>query len=204
MPSAPAPARLLALDFETSGLDARRDALVAVGTVPVVERTIRWGEAFRALVDDPRHARPRDLEALAAHQVLPSEKGGGIGLVELVDRLAAATAAGWVLLVHGAVIERAFLGAAARAVGRSAPRVAIVDTLEYLRAIGRVREHLVDRLPSEARRHSELPTALAVARALFGLPPYVEHDPLLDALGAAELYLLLSCRFPELHPNVRN
>lgn len=204
MATAPAPDRLLALDFETSGLDARRDAIVAVGTVPVVGRSILWGRAFRALVDDPRHERPRDLEALSAHQVLPSESSGGVGVAAIVERLAAAVDDGWVLLVHGASIERAFLGAAAKAVGRPVPRVATLDTLEYLRAIDRVRAHVVDRLPPEARRRGELPTALAPARALFGLPRYTEHDPLLDALGAAELYLLLSHHFPELHPEVRS
>lgn len=204
MPPALAPDRLLALDFETSGLDPRRDAIVAVATLPVVGRSILWGGSFRALVDDPRHVRPRDLEALAAHQVLPSERVAGVGLAEVVDRLVAAVEQGWVLLVHGASIERTFLGAAARAAGRPEPRVPTLCTLEYLRAIERVRTHLADRLPPDARRRGELPTALAPARALFGLPRYTEHDPLLDALGAAELYLLLSHRFPELHPDVRS
>jgi DNA polymerase-3 subunit epsilon len=199
-----APHRLLALDFETSGLDVRRDAIVAVGTLPVVGRSILWGGAFRALVDDPRHLRPRDLAALSAHQVLPAEKSGGAGLAEIVERLAVAVEEGWVLLVHGASIERSFLGAAAKATGRPLPRVTTLDTLEFLRAIDRVRAHVVDRLPPAARRHGELPTALAPARALFGLPRYTEHDPLLDALGTAELYLLLSCRFPELHPDVKS
>ena len=48
--SAP-PGRLLAFDLETTGLEPRRDAIVAVGCVPVEERTILWGRAYRALVD---------------------------------------------------------------------------------------------------------------------------------------------------------
>ena len=66
------PARLLALDLETTGLEPRRDAIVALGLVPVEERTILWGRAYRTLVDDPRSLRPRDLGALATHQVLPA------------------------------------------------------------------------------------------------------------------------------------
>ncbi|MEO8197339.1 MAG: hypothetical protein ABI689_11525 [Thermoanaerobaculia bacterium] len=45
--------------------------------------------------------------------------------------------------------------------------------------------------------------ALGAACSFFGLPAYPDHDPLGVALGATELYLLLSQRFPELHPRVR-
>ena len=81
--SAP-PGRLLAFDLETAGLEPRREAIVAVGCVPVEERTILWGRAYRALVDDPRSLRPRDLDALGTHQVLPEEQRGGLERVLVV------------------------------------------------------------------------------------------------------------------------
>jgi DNA polymerase-3 subunit epsilon len=196
------PRRLLAFDLETSGLDPRRDAIVAAGGVPVEDGSIRWGERFHALVDDPRSVRPRDLGALAAHQLLPSEQRGGLALPALLDRVGAELATGSALLVHGASIERGFLDAAAKAAGRERLALRTVCTLAYLRAVDRHRHHLADRLPAAARAHAALPTALAPARALFALPAYPEHDPLLDALGTAELYLLLVRRFPELHPGV--
>jgi DNA polymerase-3 subunit epsilon len=196
------PRRLLAFDLETSGLDPRRDAIVAAGAVPVVGGSILWGGRFRALVDDPRSVRPRDLGALAAHQLLPSEQRGGIALSELLERIGAELAAGGVLLVHGASIERGFLDTAAKATGRPRLPLRTVCTLAYLRAVDRHRHHLTDRLPAAARGHATLPAALAPARALFALPAYPEHDPLYDALGTAELYLLLVHRFPELHPGI--
>lgn len=201
--SAP-PGRLLAFDLETTGLEPRRDAIVAVGCVPVEERTILWGRAYRALVDDPRSLRPRDLDALGTHQVLPEEQRGGLGLGELVDLVGAHLGAGTIVLAHGASIERGFLVEAARATGRPALSLRTVDTLGYLRAIERVRPHLTDRLPAGAARYASLPTALGAARAFFGLPAYPEHEPLFDALATAELYLLLSHRFPELHPGVQS
>lgn len=198
------PARLLALDLETTGLEPRRDAIVALGLVPVEERTILWGRAYRTLVDDPRSLRPRDLGALATHQVLPAEQRGGLGLAALLELVELRLAVGTVLLAHGASIERGFLVAAAQALGLRPPALRTVCTLAYLRAIERVRPHIADRLPAGAARHAEIPTALGAARGFFGLPAYPEHDPLYDALGAAELYLLLSQRFPELHPRVQS
>jgi DNA polymerase III subunit epsilon len=201
------PSRLLALDLETTGLEPKRDAIVALGCVPVEERTIFWGRSRRALVDDPRSLRsprPRDLAALWVHQVLPEEQRGGLGLRALVELVEEALAGGAVLLAHGAAIERRFLASAAASV--EAPPLALrtLCTLVYLRSIESVRPHIADRLPPGAGRHAAIPTALAPAREFFGLPAYPEHDPLFDALGAAELYLLLSQRFPELHPRVQS
>lgn len=196
------PRRLLAFDLETSGLDARKDAIVAAGGVPVEDGTILWGGRFRALVDDPRSVRPRDLGALATHQLLPSEQRGGLSLPALLDRIEGELAAGGALLVHGASIERRFLDAAARATGRKRLALRTVCTLAFLRAIDRHRHHLADRLPVPAKALAVLPAALGPARALFELPAYPEHDPLFDALATAELYLVLADRFPELHPGV--
>lgn len=198
------PGRLLAFDLETTGLEPRRDAIVAVGCVPVEERTILWGSAYRALVDDPRSVRPRDVGALGVHQVLPAEQRGGLGLAGLLAIVERHAAGGAVLLAHGASIERAFLAAAALAIGVRPQALRTLCTLSYLRAIERVRTHIADRLPTGAARHAAIPTALGAARSFFGLPAYPDHDPLYDALGAAELYLLLSQRFPELHPRVQS
>ncbi len=196
----PPPTAFLAADLETTGLDERRDAILSVGTVPVVDGTIRWGERRHELVADPRLTRPRDAEAIGAHQILPAETAGGLDLEQLLAEIHDRVPPGGALLVHGAAIERRFLAAAARAVGRKPPELPIVDTLAYLRAVESHRAHLEDRLPVAARRMDGVPTTLAGARAFFALPSYPAHDALFDALGTAELYLLLARRFPEIHP----
>ncbi|HSF40703.1 MAG TPA: 3'-5' exonuclease [Thermoanaerobaculia bacterium] len=196
------PPNLLAADFETTGLDPRRDAIVAAGLVPLRAGTILWGERFYTLIADPRLQRPRDPEALAVHQILPAETEGGATLGDLLASLRAALDAGSVLLAHGASIERKFLAAAARHQGEPEIRPAWLDTLDFLRSIDRHRTHLASRLPAAAPRHASIPTVLAEARAFFGLPAYPAHHALYDALGTAELYLLLAGKFPELHPRV--
>lgn len=190
------PAELLAVDFETSGLDPRRDAILALGLVPLSAGTIRWGERFYSLVADDRLTRPRDPEALGSHQILPAETRRGIPLGELIERL---EAAGRPLLAHGAAIERRFLAAAARHLGRRSWRPPVVDTLAFLLAIHDHRQHLTDRLPGRPPGDA-IPTRLDEARAYFGLPAYPPHHALYDALAAAELYLLLGKKYPELAP----
>jgi DNA polymerase-3 subunit epsilon len=192
------PATLLALDLETSGLDPRHDVVLSAGWVPVADGSVLWGERFHAFVAGSAE-RPRDPEALAVHQILPSETRDGITLGALLDHLEAALGGHGMFLVHGGGIERRFLRAAARSLGRPVPRLPMLDTLPWLLEIETHRHHLADRLPRE-RRQQAIPSTLEAARAYFDLPPYPAHHALLDALATAELYLLLHRRFPELAP----
>lgn len=195
----PPPRTLLALDLETTGLDPRRDTVVAAGLLPIAGGSIRWGERFYSPIDDPRLSRPRDAGALGAHQILPAETRGTVPLAELLERLACGLVGEVVLLAHGAFVERGFVAAAARFLGKPLPRFPWLDTLDFLRALERHQVHLADRLP----RPAPVPSVLSQARAFFALPAYPAHHALYDALGTAELYLLLSRRFPELHPRLR-
>lgn len=192
--------RWVAFDLETTGLDPRRDGLVALGLVPVSAGRVRWGERFYSLIADPRVSRPLGGEALGTHQILPAEARRGLPLAAALDRLETLMAAGAAFLVHGAGVESRFWRAAARFLGRRGAPGPMLDTLDYLLRLERHRLHLGSRLPAAGR--VAVPTLLAQARAFFGLPPYPAHHALTDALATAELYLLLARRFPELHPSL--
>ncbi len=194
--SAP-PGRLLAFDLETTGLEPRRDAIVAIGCVPVEERTILWGRAYRALVDDPRSLRPRDLDALGTHQVLPGEQRGGLGLAELLDLVGEPARGGrrppGARRQHRARLPRR--GGARH--GRPAARAAhALHAGLPARHRARPAASSPTGSPPARRAMRRSPPRSEPARTFFGLPAYPEHEPLFDALGTAELYLLLSHRFP--------
>jgi DNA polymerase III epsilon subunit-like protein len=196
------PRRLLAFDLEATSLDARGGRIVAAGGVPLDDGTVVWGEGWETDVDDARPNALLEGGALATHLILPDRARAGLPLAALIERLADVVAEGRVLLVHGASIERRFLAQVA-----PKRRWPMLDTLAYLRAVDAVRAHVVDRLPRTSRggvATTPLPTALTEARRFFGLPDYPPHVPRLDALAAAELYLLLSRRFPEMHPRVQD
>lgn len=172
-----------ALDVETSGLDGRRDEIVAIGCVPVRGGTIRYGERFETLV---RPGGNGSGEGIRAHHILPGELDGApaLGTVapEIELRLQDA-----VLLLHFAPIDLTFLRSGWHAAGRCFPKTPVVDTAQLLARLDRRRLHL--------EAHPEpLPTRLAEARSALGLPPHANHHALADALATAELFLVLRAR----------
>lgn len=170
-----------ALDLETSGLDARRDEILAVGMVPIRGGAIRWGERFSTLVQ-PLWPGASIGDGLVAHHLLPGEVAGGLPLAGAVEQVLLRLEDG-LLLVHFAALDVAFLRRACAACGRDWPRPDVVDTVRLL-------EHMAR---AEYPRPAQ-PGNLAAARARYGLPPATEHDALADALATAELFLVLRHR----------
>jgi DNA polymerase-3 subunit epsilon len=173
-----------ALDLETGGLDARTDALLAVGMVPLRAQTVRVGEAYYSLVRPEEGARI-DPGSVRAHQLVEEELRAAPPLADVLPEIARRLAEG-VLLVHHRAIDVAFLTRAFARAGLRWPAPQVVDTVDLLLAsAGRAR-----------RRRPELPRELATlnlaaARRDKGLPAHLEHDALSDAIAAAELFLVL-------------
>lgn len=175
----------LALDLETSGLDPRRDEILAVAIVPVRAGVIRFGERFSSLVRPADPAR-LSLAGLATHHLLPGGLAGAPALSELlpeVDR----RLRGGVLLLHHAPLDVGFLRRAYRGAGLRWPRPPIVDTETLLGRLDE-RRHLLEPHPAP------LPRTLAAARAALALPAHAQHEALADALAMAELFLALRAR----------
>ena len=173
-----------ALDLETGGLDPRTDAILAVGMLPIRERTVRLGEAYSTLVrpDEGESVTPASI---TAHQLVWGEVRSAPPLGEVVPEIDARLRQG-VLLVHHRALDLRFLQRAFRRVGVRWPRPRVVDTVELLlRSSRRARRFRPD-LPDDPP-----PLNLSQARRLRGLPDYQAHDALTDALATAELFLVL-------------
>jgi DNA polymerase-3 subunit epsilon len=174
-----------ALDLETGGLDPGRDAILAVGMVPLRAGTIRLGEAYETLV------RPADTgvirpESVRTHQLVPRDVSDAPPVGEVLRTIDARLRDGVVLLVHQAAIDVRFLRAAYRAAGLRWPRPTVVDTVDLLVKAAR-KQRFID--PAAQERDPVL--NLAEARRRFGLPEYGAHDALTDAVATAELFLVL-------------
>ena len=169
------------LDLETSGLDPRRDEILAVGMVPIRAGGIRWGERFATLVQ-PVWPGAALGEGLGVHHLLPGEVAGALALAAALEQVFLRLDEG-ILLVHFAALDVEFLRRAAAACGREWPRPRVVDTVRLLEQITRFE------YPKPA-----LESSLGAARARYGLPPAEEHDALADALATAELFLVLRHR----------
>lgn len=173
-----------ALDLETGGLDPRRDPIVAVGMVPIRQGTVRLGEGFRSLVRPAEGQRIRP-ESVAAHQLLASEVAGAPSLEEVLREVDRRLREG-VLLVHFQAVDVPFLRRAYSRAGLRWPRPKVVDTVALLVRLDRRAQF------TSPDRHPDGPALqLGEARRRHGLPDYQAHDPLTDAVAAAELFLVL-------------
>ena len=167
--------RFVALDLETTGLDARRDAIVSIGWVVIEHGMVDLARHGYRLVRSPDGVTP---ESAVIHGIFDTDLEHAPPLnVALADLLAALR--GGVPVCHHGRIERGFLDTACRTVygvGFAAP---IVDTLE---------------LERRSLRSANRPVAagmlrLDAVRRRYNLPRYHAHNALTDALAAAELFL---------------
>lgn len=165
---------LLAVDFETTGLDPAADRLLTVGFVPVERGEIVLSQAGYLIVAQPGEVG----QSAVVHGVTDDVLACGVPLAEALDVLLRALT-GRVLLAHHAVIEEGFTAAACRQVYGLAPGFTTVDTMTLQARVLRVDPETAPRGTlrlSQARRH-------------YGLPRYRSHHALTDALACAELYL---------------
>ncbi|MEM6785274.1 MAG: exonuclease domain-containing protein [Bacteroidota bacterium] len=178
---------VLALDLETTGLDPKRDAILSVGSVPVVRGAVKVGQSAHVLVQADRSV----AQSATVHGLLDSDVEDGVPLDDALAHVLARLA-GRVLLAHHAVFDHGCLDSACRAVYGVPLLVPIIDTLALAR-----RKH-------QAHAHQHHGTAapdafrLATLRETHGLPAYHAHNALSDALATAELFLAMTADDPTL------
>jgi DNA polymerase-3 subunit epsilon len=173
-----------ALDLETGGLDPRSDPILSVGMVPIREGGIRLGEAWATLVR-PEAAAAIHPSSMRAHQLVPGDVRDAPPLAAVLEQIDPRLREG-ALLVHQAALDVPFLRRAYARHGMRWPDPPLVDTVALLIKAAK-RARFVD--PSASEREPD--TNLAAARRRLGLPDYGAHDALVDAVAAAELFLVL-------------
>lgn len=176
---------LLAMDFETTGLDPKKDEIVSIGLVPMTLGRIQ-SSASRHWVVRPRGVL--NAESVTFHAITHAqiERAPDLGLV--LDELLPALA-GRVVVVHCAAIERSFLDAALKARLGEGIEFPVIDTMALEARLHRGRKGLFAELFGSlfGRKPAPLSIRLADSRARYRLPRYRAHHALTDALATAEL-----------------
>lgn len=164
----------VSLDFETTGLDLRRDSILSYGAVTVHNGRIRGGSAVYALARPECQVSPASTVVHALRGVdcadAPSERETAQSLRTLLD--------GKVLVAHAAWIETSFLKRYL-AMDGCRPGPLVVDTAALARAAGLA-----------ASGGSSEPSLEWLA-AKMGLPVHTPHHALGDAMTTATLFLAL-------------
>ena len=168
-------AEFLAIDLETSGLDAEEDEILSVGYVPIVGGAIRLGQAGYFLV---RPGKPVPEKTAVIHGLLDDHLENAPPLDAVLPQLLLALT-GRTPVAHHARIERTFLDAACTRLYGGTLGLKFADTFALEKR-------------SLTRRGQEISQGdlrLSAVRERYGLPRYKAHNALTDALAAAELFL---------------
>ncbi len=159
-----------AVDLETTGIDPRRDSILAFAYVKIGEKTVKFGE--RVLVRRDSVGNSAQL-----HGLLPVDLAKGMDEYALAARVGRLVEEGTLVTFGRHDVE--FIRVLLR---RHGYRVVIrfVDVMQVLMELPSLRMEAMSRLRL---------TLYDAARRLLGISPEEEHDPLADAFLTALLFL---------------
>lgn len=168
--------RLVALDFETTGLDPKRDDVLSVGAVGIQGGRVRLGDSLYRVVDPGRPVPP---DVVRIHGIRPADLLHAPPLESVREELDAFIGSS-PLVVWTAWVEAAFL---ARTMGAS--RRAWARRLIDVRYLAVRVDGARGITPSPAWRE-----LLSETVSRMGLPLEIAHNALGDALMTAQLMIV--------------
>lgn len=174
---------LLALDFETTGIDPAANGIVSIGLVPMTLTHIASSQAKQWLLK-PKFALKEG--SITLHGITHSDIADAPDLVDILPQLLPYLA-GKVIVVHYRGIERPFFQAALKARLGENILFPVIDTMElesrlYRQAATSWWQRL---LGNSATAKPSI--RLADSRKRYGLPVYRPHHAVTDAIACAEL-----------------
>lgn len=177
-------AKYLAVDMETTGLNAQGSRILSIGWVPVNGTVIDLSGARHIYVktDDVESGQSVGKSALI-HHITDEDLSEGVAEKDAVAEFLKALE-GRSILAHYAALELSFLDAACKkyfGAGFDAKHTKFVDTFAL------ERRHM-ERMSTYPRGDD---LRLPRVRSRYELPAYRSHDALTDALACAELYIAM-------------
>lgn len=184
-------ARYVVLDVETSGLNERRDSLLAIGLVEIEDGRIRLDRCWHTMVRPPEGLLVA-ADSIRIHGLMRNELATAPTFEEvlpaLIERLAQR-----VLIVHVSRIDVGFLNRALKQHYGSKLHGPILDT-------ARIAISMHQRAQMLGEVSHDMPMPAIQLRGLagsFGLPVYGQHDALNDALTTAQVFLAQATRLAQ-------
>lgn len=173
-------APLVALDFETTGLDPDEHSIVSIGLVPFSLDGIKLGAGRHWVV---RPQLPLHQTSITIHGITHTDIDKAPDLSDVLDEILAAMA-GRIVVVHYRNIERPFFDVAMKWRLNEGIRFPVIDTMA-------IEAHLYpNRRPTRWQKLKGMKPVsirLADSRTRYGLPHYPPHNALIDAIATAEL-----------------
>lgn len=172
---------LVAVDFETTGLDPAQHSIVSIGVVPFTLERIFFSQRRHWLVK-PRFSLQE--KSITLHHITHSDLANAPDLRTVLDEVLAALSGG-LPVVHYRGIERAFFDSALRYRLGEGLLFPMIDTMAlearvYRQSVYARLKRWLGGKPVSIRLHD--------SRLRYGLPAYQPHHAVLDALATAELF----------------
>ena len=173
---------MVALDFETTGLDPHQNSIVSIGLVPFTLDRVMLSGGRHWLVKPPL---PLNQTSITVHGITHTDIDKAPDLDEVLGDILDCLK-GRIPVVHFRAIERPFLNVAVNWRTGEGIDFPLLDTMaveSYLHP---------DRNPTfwqKLKGKQPVSIRLADSRARYGLPHYPPHNALVDALASAELLM---------------
>ncbi|MFB9134323.1 3'-5' exonuclease [Vibrio olivae] len=170
----------LAMDFETTGLNAKEDEILTIGTVPFTLNRIFLNKAKHWTV---RPRRQLEEDSVVIHGITHSDILDAPDFEDIYADVLAEMS-GKILVVHYHQIERKFLDRALKSRVKEGIEFPVVDTLALESMVQKkVNGGLLNRLKGKRPQS----VRLGQSRTRYCLPAYTPHHALTDAIATAEL-----------------
>lgn len=170
----------VALDFETTGLDAKKNSIISIGLVPFTLNRISCRKAKHWFVT-PEDKLKED--SIVIHGITHSDLKGAPNLLRILEKILDELA-GKVVVVHYRRIERDFFDSALRNLINEGIIFPVIDTMQIEAYIQQSRpKKMIDWF----KKSRPVSIRLANSRTRYNLPTYPPHDALTDAIATAEL-----------------
>lgn len=170
---------LLAMDIETTGLDAKAHSIISIGLMPFTLRRIYCSRAAYWVI---KPTSGLNEKSVTFHHITHAEISHAPTFQEVLAPLLEAMA-GKVIVVHYRNIERGFLNQAMHRHLGEGLEFPVIDTMQLEARVHRQKQGWLARL----MRRPQPSIRLADSRTRHNLPAYHAHHALTDALATAEL-----------------
>ncbi len=169
----------VAVDIETTGMDAQQDDIISIGLVPFDSQCIHLAQAQHWLV----RTRQLTSDSIIVHHITHSEVANAPTLRSVLPEVMACLA-GKQVVVHYRPMEREFFRQAAMSLYGENWLFPVIDTMEQEARYIKQKQSLLAKTLRKRLPSARLPNA----RQRYHLPAYENHNALVDALATAELW----------------
>ena len=167
--------QLIAIDFETTGLDYSKDEIISMGFCPIHNGVIRLADCLHIVI---KTENTLTSENVAIHGLMDDELEQGLSQKKALFKFIELTQ-GKIIVAHFHNIERAFIQKLAKQIlGKYLP-LSFIDSFEFAKCRMQKTQQVIT--PESLR--------LFNLRKQQGLPNYKAHNALEDAISTAELHM---------------